>query len=49
MHVYTHMQMLITQYTHAGVLITQYTHAGVPAMNAYAHIQTNTRTHAHIS
>ena len=43
MHVYTRMQMLITQYTHAGV----------PAMHAYththAHKQTNTRTHARTS
>ena len=38
MHVYTLMQMLITQYTHAGV----------PAMRAYTHTrtQTNTRTRA---
>ena len=32
MHVYIHMQMLITQYTHAGV----------PAMRVYTHIQTQT-------
>ena len=36
MHVYTHMQMLITQYTHAGV----------PAMHAYIHTHTNKHAHA---
>ena len=36
MHVYTHMQMLITQYTHAGV----------PAMHVYTHTLSNKQTRA---
>ena len=37
MHVYTYMQMLITQYTHAGM----------PTMHAYTLTRTQTNKHAH--
>ena len=37
MHIYTHMQMLITQYTHSSV----------PAMHAHTRTKTNKRARMH--